>query len=71
MIPNYYPWDGLINRLRACDEHVAQLQEDDMAKADLDRRRWSYVEPDVAGDEPPEYPDAYDEHLLDKVNGDG
>ena len=26
MIPNYRPWDGLINRLRACDEHVAWLQ---------------------------------------------
>jgi len=36
MTHNYYPWDGLINRLRACDEHVARLQENDMANADLD-----------------------------------
>ena len=28
MMPNYRPWDGLINRLRACDEHVAQLQQE-------------------------------------------
>ena len=30
----------------------------------FDRYKW--MEPDVAGDDPPEYPDGYDEHLLDK-----
>ena len=28
MTHNYYPWDGLINRLRACDEAIAKIEQD-------------------------------------------
>ena len=46
MISNYYPWDGLINRLRACDEHVAQLQQEHIDHDSQPDEAWGSHETD-------------------------